>query len=284
MIRRRKRKKTNRILLLCIVIVILIFLVPMMTSLSKYIYNAVHDYYLGSKGFYFNSDKLSTNHTEFEIANNWSGAETYTITINLNSKKNDLVFAETDIDYTINFTHSDNIECSISKTSGTIPGSANGGINEDYFIITINPAGGVGLPNGAQTWVEVEVTSTAPYESTLSGRLYVGVGAEDITYEIMDVPGNPYLEVNITNSLDTDEDVTLEFDPNVILLDMTSSFRLNATATTTEQINGYDYINSVTSQVKSLETTTVRFYKVDPSQDYTYQAGDTGTPVVTLTY
>ena len=284
MIRRRKRNKTNRIILLLIVLVVLIFLVPVMTSLSKYIYNAVHDYYLGSKGFYFNSDKLSANHSEFEIANNWSGAETYTITINLNSKKNDLVFAETDIDYVINYTHSDNIECSISKTNGTIKGSASGGINEDYFIITINPAGGVGLPNGAQTWVEVEVTSTAPYESTLSGKLYVGVGSEDISYEIMDVPGNPYLEVNITNSLDTDEDVTLEFDPNVILLDMTSSFKLNATATNTQQINGYDYINSVTSLVKSLETTTIRFYKVDPSQDYTYQAGSTGTPVVTLTY
>ena len=284
MIRRRKRKKTNRIILLLIVLVVLIFLVPIMTSLSKYIYNAVHDYYLGSKGFYFNSDKLSANHSEFEIANNWSGAETYTITINLNSKKNDLVFAETDIDYVINYTHSDNIECSISKTNGTIKGSASGGINEDYFIITINPAGGVGLPNGAQTWVEVEVTSTAPYESTLSGKLYVGVGSEDISYEIMDVPGNPYLEVNITNSLDTDEDVTLEFNPNIILLDMTSSFRLNATATTTQQINGYDYINSVTSLVKSLETTTIRFYKVDPSQDYTYQAGSTVTPVVTLTY
>lgn len=284
MTRRRKRKNNNRIIPILIVLVILIFLVPTMTSFAKYVYNAVHDYYLGTKGFYFNSDKLTSNHSEFEIANNWSGAETYQITVNLNSKKNDLVFAETDIDYEISFTNSDNIVCSISKTSGTIRGSASGGINEDYFIITINPANGTGLANGVQTWVDIEVTSTSPYVATLSGKLYVGVGTEDITYEIIDTPDNPYLEVNITNSLDTGEDVTLSFDPNVILLDMTSSFRINATAIATQDINGYAYVNTVTSYVGSLETTTVKFYKVDLSQDYTYQAGDTGTPVVILTY
>lgn len=284
MTRRRRRKNNNRIIPLLIVLVILIFLVPTMTSFAKYVYNAVHDYYLGTKGFYFNSDKLSSNHSEFEIANNWSGAETYQITVNLNSKKNDLVFAETDIDYEISFTNSDNIVCSISKTSGTIKGSASGGINEDYFIITINPANGTGLANGVQTWVDIEVTSTSPYVATLSGKLYVGVGTEDITYEIMDSANNPYLEVNITNSLNEGKDVTLSFDPNVILLDMTSSFRLNATGITTQDINGYAYVNTVTSYVGSLETTTVKFYKVDPTQDYTYQAGDTGTPVVTLTY
>lgn len=281
---RRRRKNNNKIIPILIVLTILAFLVPIMTSLSKYVYNAIHDYYLGTKGFYFNSDKLSSNHSEFEIANNWSGAETYTITINLNSKKNDLVFAETDIDYEIEYTHSDNIECTISKTSGTIIGSANGGINEDYFIITINPAAGTSLPNGATTWVEIEVTSTSPYVATLSGKLMVGVGTEDINYEIMDSVNNPYLEVNITNSLNTGKDVTLSFDPNVILLDMTSKFTLNSSAKTTVQINGYDYVNTVTSYVGSLETITVKFYKVDPSQDYTYQAGDTKTPVVTLTY
>lgn len=284
MTRRRRRKNNNRIIQILIVLVILAFLVPIMTSLSKYVYNAVHDYYLGTKGFYFNSDKLTSNHSEFEIANNWSGAETYTITINLNSKKNDLVFAESDIDYEVSFTHSDDIECSISKTTGTIKGSGSGGINEDYFIITINPANGTALANGVQTWVDITVKSTSPYVATLSGKLYIGVGTEDITYEIIDSQNNPYLEVNITNSLNTGEDVTLSFDPSILRLDMTSAFRLNSTAITTQDINGYAYVNSVTSHVGSLETTTVKFYKVDPSQDYTYQAGDTGTPVVQLTY
>ena len=284
MTRRRRKKRNNKIIPLLIFLIIIVILVPTMTSLSKYVYDAVQDYYLGSKGFYFNSDKLTTDHAEFEIANNWSGAQTYTITINLNSKKNDLLFAETDIDYTVNLTHSDNIECELSKNSGTIIGSQNGGINEDYFTIKINPAGGQALANGETTWVEVEVTSTSPYEKTLSGRLIVGVGTEDISYEIMDSENSPYLEVNITNSLDVGKDVKLSFDPNIILLDMTSSYYLNSSATTTTQINGYSYVNSVTSFVDTLQTTTVRFYKVDPTQNYTHEAGSTEPPVITLTY
>ena len=281
---RRKRNKNSKIIILLIVLVILTFLVPVMTSLSKYVYNAVHDYYLGTKGFYFNSDKLSSNHSEFEIANNWSGAETYSITINLNSKKNDLVFAESDINYNISIAGSDNIECNLSKTSGTIQGSASGGINEDYFIVTINPKNGTALKNGESTWVEIEVTSTSPYTATLSGKLYVGVGTKDISYEIMDSVNNPYLEVNITNSLDVAKDITLSFDPNVVLLDMTSEFRLKSTSITTQLIKNYNYVNKVTSNLGSLETTTVKFYKVDPSKDYTHQVGDTENAVVQLTY
>ena len=284
MTRIRKRNKTNRIIKLLIVVVILLFLIPTMTSMSKYVYNAIHNYYLEAKGFYFNSDKLTSDHIEYEIANNWSGAETYTITVNLNSKKNDLLFAEPDIEYEIKYTHSDNIQCSISKTSGTIVGTNNGGINEDYFVITIDPANGVGLANGETTWVDIEVTSTSPYTATLSGKLIIGVGTEDVTYEIIDAENNPYIEVNITNSLNEGVDVNLLFDPNLILLDMTNNFYLNSIETTTQDINGYSYIKSVKSHIGTLETTSVKFYKVDPSQDYSYQLGDSKTPVVTLTH
>lgn len=281
---RRKKNQNSKIILLLIILVILTFLVPIMKSLSKYVYNAIHDYYLGTKGFYFNSDKLSNTYAEFEIANNWSGAETYSITINLNSKKNDLVFAESDIYYNITVTGSDNIDCNISKTTGVIKGSASGGINEDYFIVTINPKNGTALKNGETTWVEVTATSTSPYAETLSGKLYVGVGTKDISYEIIDSANNPYLEVNITNSLDTSKDITLTFDPNVVLLDMTSEFRLKSKSITTELISNYNYVNTVTSSLGSLETTTVKFYKVDPSKDYTHQSGDTGDAVIQLTY
>jgi hypothetical protein len=284
MTNRSRRRKSNRIIPTLIILVVLAFFVPAMTSLSKYVYHGVQNYYLGTKGFYFNSDKLSSNHSEFEIANNWSGAETYTITVNLNSKKNDLLFTETDIDYTINYTYSDNIDCTISKNSGTIVGTTNGGINEDYFVITIDPKDGTALANGEVTWVEIEVKSTSPYVATLSGKLIVEVGAADISYEIIDESNNQYLEVNIVNSLSNSKDVTLAFDPEIILLDMTSNFRLKSTSISTVQLNGYAYVKSVTSNVGSLETTTVKFYKRDSTQDYTYQAGDTGTPVITLTY
>lgn len=282
--KRKSRNKRINIIILFIILTILLYFVQTKTSLSKYIYNVVHNYYLQSKGFYFNSDKLGITNSEIEIENNWSGAETYTITVNLNSKKNDLVFAEADIDYTIQYTNSENIECSISKNSGTIIGSQNGGINEDYFIVTINPASGKSLVSGEIAWIDIEVTSSKPYTATLSGRLMIQVGAEDITYEIIDSENNPYIEVNIINSLNEEKEVTLQFDPNILLLDMTSRFSMNAVNKVTQDIGGYQYVNEVTSKVNALETTTIKFYKVDPSQNYEYQLGNEKVPEVKLEY
>lgn len=282
--KRKSRNKKINIILLIVMISVLLCIIEIQTSFSKYVYNTVHNYYLQSKGFYFNSDKLSINHSEIEVENNWSGAETYTVTVNLNSKKNDLVFADTDIDYQINLTSSDNIECSLNKNAGTIIGSQNGGINEDYFIITINPAEGKSLVSGETAWIEVEVTATKPYTCSLSGKLIIQAGAEDISYEIIDSENNPYIEVNITNSLNEAKDVTLKFDPSKLLLDMTSRFSMEATNTITANIGEYQYVKELTSKVNALETTTIKFYKVDPTQNYQYQFGDEKVPEVQLEY
>ena len=64
--------------------------------------------------------------------------------------------------------------------------------------------------------------------------------------------------------------VTLNFDPNVVLLDMTNTNYLNAINTTTKKIGNSNYINSITFKVDPISSATVRFYKVDVSKDYTY--------------
>lgn len=280
-----KLKDNKKIILLILIVVITILsFLQIKFSMARYIYNSIHNYYLASKGFYFNSDKLSVNGMEVQAESNWSGAETYSITVNLNSKKNDLVFAESDVNYSITFTCSDNIECSLSKLNGTIVGSENGGINEDYFIVKIDPADGNALSSGETAWVSLEATANMPYSQVLTGTLLIGVGNEDITYEIVDSINNPYIEVNITNSMNQTQDVTLQFDPTKVLIDMTNKFLINASNIQTESINGYQYVNEITSSMNSLESITVKFYKIDESQDYTYQIGDEGTPIVTLSY
>ena len=50
---------------------------------GRYIYNDIKDYYLASKSFYFNSDKLTTGRAIYQI-DNWSGVDPYQVTINLN--------------------------------------------------------------------------------------------------------------------------------------------------------------------------------------------------------
>jgi len=279
----RKVKKMNPIILF-IILAVVVFLTPKFISTAKYVYNAIHEHYLSSKDFYFSSDKLSINHTEYEITNNWSGAEPYIITVNMSSKENDMAYTEADINYNISYTCSDNVSCSLDKTESTIVGRDNNGVNEDYFTITLSPSGNSALADGEKAWVDITASSTSPYTQTITGKLILEVGSADISYEIIDKPNQQYLTVNITNSQSVGSDVTLSFDPSVVLLDMTSRFRLDSTGNTNGQLNGYNYFNSITSYVESLSTTTVKFYKEDATQDYSYVNGSGGTPVITLTH
>lgn len=281
--RKRKSKRTNIILLLILFFVI-VYLTPRFLSAAKYVYNVIHEHYLSSKDFYFKSDKLSINHTEYEITNNWSGAETYTIPVNMSSKENDMSYTESDIEYTITCQCSDNITYTLSKTSGTIVGSLNGGVNEDYFSVDINPANNVALSEGEMAWVEITATSTSPYSQTLTGKLIVEVGSSEISYEIIDAANQPYLTVNITNSQSIGSNVTLSYNPQIVLLDMNDRFYLNSVSNSSQQINSYTYLNSITSFVNSLSTTTVKFYKIDATQNYSYNSMSNTTPIITLSH
>lgn len=282
--RTMRRTKQFRKTMSLVLLVVLIVLIPMFYSLAKYVYNTFHEHYLSSKDFYFASDKLSINHSEYEVTNNWSGAETYVVTINMTSKENDMAYTESDIEYSIQCSCSSNIQCQLNKTSSTIVGRGNNGVNEDYFTVSINPANGTALNAGESVWVELTATSSSPYTQTLSGRLILEVESADISYEIVDSANSPYLTVNIINSQSVSSPVTLRYSPSNVLLDMTSRLYLNSTNHTTEQLNGYAYWNSVTATVDALSTTSVKFYKQDETQDYTYSSSSSATPIITLTY
>ena len=285
-VKKRNKRKTIRLnpIVLLIIFVIVIFLTPKFVSTAKYVYNAIHEHYLSSKDFYFRSDKLSINHTEYEITNNWSGAEPYVITVNMSSKQNDMSYTESDIDYNITYTCSDNVQCILNKENSTIVGTKNHGVNEDYFTISISPSGNTALAEGEKAWVDITTTSTSPYAQTLSGKLILEVGSAEITYEIIDAVNQPYLTVNITNSQSVGADITLTYNPEVVLLDMTSRFRLSSSTDSTQQLNGHPYLKSITSHVESLSTTTVRFYKNDATQDYSYSPGSGVTPIINLSH
>ena len=66
-----------------LVVGLLIFSTTMFTY-GRYIYNDIKDMYLASKNFYFNSDKLTTNRTIYQV-DNWSAVDNYSITVNLNN-------------------------------------------------------------------------------------------------------------------------------------------------------------------------------------------------------
>lgn len=281
------------------IIVILIFFLAFISfvpTIGRYVGNEIRNYYLSSKNFYFNSDKLETGGIVYQIEN-WSGVDSYDVTYNLNSYKNNTIFSETDITYELTYKCSDNVTCTINKTEGVIEKDKH----TDSFTITVTPI--KALNDGEKASIEVEVKSTSPYKKTLKGKFNVVVGKMGLSYEILDETNSTYYEVAVTNTLDyyiarqafrnyqvgekidmgtyqafteieksycASAIVQINFDPNNSLLDMTSTAYLNSLNTSEVVLDSHSYINSLSFKVEPLSSYKVKFYKVDPTKDYSY--------------
>ena len=273
-----KKRKLNK-KKIYLILGIILFVITIGLTYGRYAYNGLKEFYLASKNFYFYSDKLTSNRAIYQI-DNWSGVDSYQLTINLNNSKNNLVHANT-----------------VSKTSDTLY-EAN---ITDYFTALITP--NEALKNNDEVWMEVTVKSTYPYKKTLSARFILKVGIPGISYAIDDVEGRPYFNLSVTNTTDyylvkeafgiyeidqridyntylglSDEDkskcalplITLTFDPTVVILDMTNTAYLNAESYTTTEINGYSYVNSISFRIALESSEVVKFYKASTNMDYTY--------------
>ncbi len=292
----RKNKGTTRKFIFSLLI--LLFGVTMLfdNSLSRYIKLSIKNYLFSSRNFYFNCDKLSDNNGLYQL-NNWDGVGSFDITFNLNNYKNDYIASTSDIKYNVNYSCSSNLNCSISKTSGEIKAEDL----TDYFVITLTP--NVTLDEGDSVELNVTVTSTEPYVKELSGRFVLNVSIPGLGYEIDDKANQPYFNFKITNTLEyyqvltafgnyqvgdlvsrseydelsssekanlTSALIRLDFDPHVVLLDQTSRIYVDAINYTTETIGSYQYINSITFGMDIVSSESIRFYKVDATENYTY--------------
>lgn len=285
---KKKQLVLAMILIACFISIIIVF--------GRYITNNINNFFVRTKEFYFYSDKLGETKTNYQI-DNWSGVDDYVITINMNSNQNNLNSATYDITYNISYQCTDNVICQLSKTQGNISKEQN----SDFFNLTITP--NTQLKTGDKVIIDIEVDSTAKYTKKLSGRFILVVGKENLTYQITDSQNSAYMELRLTNTLSyyivkeafdtysvgdrindetykslTDENknkcysgiVTLNFDPQKILLDLTSEVYKNASNIQYQTINGINYVNSITINLDAISSENLRFYKVDASQDYSY--------------
>ena len=156
----------------------------------------------------------------------------------------------------------------------------------------------------------------SPYKKKLRGVFALVVGYYGLSYEIDDSRNSPYLITRITNTLDyyivktafgdytvgsqidiptyqslseTDKQkcasaiITLRFNPNVILLDMTSENYQNAFNIETERINNYDYIKAFSFKIDAMSSNNIKFYKKNVSNNYSYP-GQNANSIITVTY
>lgn len=293
--------------LIILLIILPLFLIT--STVARYVYIEVKDFYLASKNFYFNSDKLDNPMARFQI-DNWSGVEDYPIIFNMNSYANNKKYANSNINYNVSYNCSSNITCQISNDHGTIATDDH----TDSFVVTITPSSG--LQDGDEAWLEVTANATSPYTKTISGRFVFKVGKMGISYEIVDKVNQPYFDLNITNTNDfytvktafdsyavndkidintylslSEENkrkcastiINLSFDPNIVVLDMTNTNYLNAIRVTNTTINNYDYVNGLSFKIDALSSTVVRFYKTDTTNNYSYPF-ENNSSIVTLNH
>ena len=301
--RKKLNKKTKYIIILISIFAVLFTLIA---TFGRYVYNMYHNYILETKGFYFNSSVMSINDSKHSI-NNWDGVNGYPLTIDVNSKKNELLSTDVDISYEISVECSENIRCVLNKTEGVITTAKK----LDSYVITIYPM--TNFTTNQTATVKTSATSTSPYVKTLSTTYTIGIETSNFSYKIIDSPYSKYLTIEFTNaftyykvvtafgnhsvgdniSIDdynsltaaqkkncTSAQVTIDYDPNLILLDMTDATYKNrvTNSETTETINGSTYVNGFTFKMEASSNAKIIFYKTDSSNDYTYP-GNT-TPII----
>lgn len=224
---RRKNSGIKKLLLWLILLFIIIYIfikviVPGSVTVSRYVYTAIRSYYLNSKEFYFNSDKLSPNVARFE-SDNWSGGDEYRIKINMNSRKNINEISNVDINYNIKYEYAvyksdgspyteDIVDFFITgaefveegeELSRTIFTGAPHN-NEDSFEFAVIPRinSTIHLKDNDYVYVKITATSTSPYIAELVGEFYIRIGTLGMSYKIEDKAYDPYCEVIVTNTLD----------------------------------------------------------------------------------
>lgn len=286
----KKRLKILLILLIIIVVIVIFF----NTSLGRYVYNSIGNHILESQNFYFNSTVLKANDETYSISN-WDGVNTFSLNIDVNNKKNELISTTVDISYDIDYVCPETVICSISKESGVIYADSK----TDSYILNVTPI--INFDESDEVVVKTSATSTFPYKKTLSATYIIGVENYGFSYTKTDSVGSKYMVLELTNSkpyyevkeafasynvgdyislddynnlnnLDKAKCVSVRvkitFEPYTLLLDMTDNAYINSISSTTRNLNGYYYVDSFIFDLSANSSEKIIFYKNDVSKDY----------------
>lgn len=278
--------------------IVAIIIICFGTTFARYVYNAINNYILESKGFYFTSSVLHMNNKNYKI-NNWDGVNHYILTIDVLSKKNSLKSTTSDIEYETEVICPSEVTCKLSKTKGIIYQTAK----VDSYQITITPTGN--FYAGDEIQITTKATATFPYRKTLSATYTIGVEKNKFSYTITDSKNAKYATLDLTNAvtyyqverafgnhkvgdqisvedynlLSAQEQencfsakVTISFPPEQIYLDVTATPYKNRLENSQKlkTVNGYSYISGFAFKIPASSSEKIIFYKEDITKDYTY--------------
>lgn len=275
-----KPRKLNK-LKVGIVVFIIVFVISI-AVFGRYIYNSARDAYLSARQFYFSSDILTATGTGYQY-DNWGGVDEYAIEFDLYSYNNKLSKLDYDLDYTVTCESlsTNKISCSIgtvdggTSAEGTIYAAQN---NTSRVTVWVKPIGEIN--KGETVKLKVTASTDEPYVKEISCvfSLYIKLEKQN-TYSIEDVEGRDYALLKIVNGNDTGTPVTLQFNPNELILDMNDEIYQDYEEVDTTTISGKEYVSKIVFNLPRESAKNIKFYKVDKSKDYTYPRGGTTSAI-----
>lgn len=274
-------------------IIVLFFITTATLTLGKYVYNNAWNYYLSSKGFYFESDLLDINVKKNSLLK-WDGNEIY---FEIKNSQNDKLISEYDITYKITCEvlgeEKDYIKCNLNGTdestfNGTLVTSSKclndidekdvslfsksecevNGYTWEEEVISKNNYFHLELTDPTKSIDEVSVKITAesitPYHQTLTGEFNLnrieGVDLELVTtYQTY----NEYDEISLANTTTSDKCVSIDFDETKYSID------INDNKTSVEYyFDENDRVGSIIVKINKESSKSYKFYKIDSNKIY----------------
>lgn len=263
---------------------IIIFLIVLLLTIAvfgRFIYTSIREAYFLSRQFYFTSDILRPNGTIYRYSN-WGGIDVYPIEFDLYSYNNELSRLDYDLEYTVTCESltPEKATCSLFTEDGGT--TANGVIyattNTSRITVLVKPV--TQVAKGDTVRIRVTASTQEPYQKEISCTfaLYVELNGEN-SYVIEDAVNNEYALLKFVNGNDTAAQITIEFDPRKLRLDLNDEIYLNRVSEETTTINGNEYVNKVVFNFEAESAKNVKFYKVDKSQDYSYPGVNDNSPI-----
>jgi len=284
--------KKHRKKITTIVVLLVVLIAAITVTSGKYIYNSVWNYYLKSKGFYFESDLLKMD-TKKNSLLKWDGSDIY---FSIRNSLNDKLISEYDISYKVSCTvlgdQADYIECNLNgKNSPTYTGilssearCVNQTTTEDVSSLSKTEC----EVNG-YTWYE-EISSKDNYFNLVSkdvtkeiDEVSVKITAESLTPYHKSLVGifnlnkvnistveiiknydtfNDYDRYTFVNTTDENKCLQVNWDISDYILDVDTSSVLEYSSNETKQIN------QITIELPKEKSISFDFYKINENKEY----------------
>ena len=282
-----KRKLNKKKVIICIILLITFVTMP---AFGRYIYNSARDLYLKSQNFSFSSNLLTNSGKTYRYSN-WSGVDNYELDLQLYSYENELSL----------FTYEDDgleyeLTCSVATIDDKVVATAHIGTiagtntSESYIPnltnvkdvkIYLKPT--ENLKEGDTVKVTVTAKTESPYKKEISATFNIRVKGQNVSYSIEDSATSIYATLKLINTKSTQNEITLTFDPSLVLIDTTDDCYVNRISQTSRTISGVKYVNSVTFNMEAEDVKYIKFYKKNINANYTYPGGTYGSMVVGIT-